>query len=56
MYVNLARQRIEALEQMFEADRSEPSLDRDAGWDAESLREEFRDADGGPPKTPPVSA
>jgi len=42
VYVNLARQRIRALEQMFEADRSEPSLERDAGWDAESLREEFR--------------
>jgi len=43
VYVSLARQRIRALEQMFEADRSEPSLDRDEGWDAESLREEFRD-------------
>ena len=42
VYVNLARQRIRALEQMFEADRAEPSLERDAGWDAESLREEFR--------------
>jgi CPA2 family monovalent cation:H+ antiporter-2 len=39
-YVNLARQRIEALERMFEADRAEPALDRDEGWDAESLREE----------------
>jgi voltage-gated potassium channel Kch len=55
VYVNLARQRIVALEQMFEADRSEPSLERDSGWDAESLREEFRDTVGGPPKTPPVS-
>jgi hypothetical protein len=27
---------------MFEADRAEPGLDRDSGWDAESLREEFR--------------
>jgi CPA2 family monovalent cation:H+ antiporter-2 len=41
-YVNLARQRIEALERMFEADRAEPALDRDTGWDAESLREEAR--------------
>ena len=43
VYVNLARQRILALEQMFEADRSELSLERDSGWDAESLREEFRE-------------
>ena len=55
VYVNLARQRILALEQMFEADRSEPSLDRDSGWDAESLREEFRDTPGGPRKPPPAS-
>jgi monovalent cation:H+ antiporter-2, CPA2 family len=42
IYVSAARQRIEDLERMFEADRAEPALDRDAGWDAESLREEFR--------------
>jgi hypothetical protein len=42
MYVSAARQRIEDLERMFEADRAEPALDRDAGWDAESLREEAR--------------
>jgi len=40
VYVSAARQRIEDLERMFEADRAEPGLDRDAGWDAESLREE----------------
>ena len=56
VYVNLARQRIRALEQMFEADRSEPSLERDAGWDAESLREEFRDPASSPPRTPPDSS
>ncbi len=55
VYVNLARQRILALEQMFEADRSELLLDRDSGWDAESLREEFRETAGGPRKTPPAS-
>jgi CPA2 family monovalent cation:H+ antiporter-2/glutathione-regulated potassium-efflux system protein KefB len=42
VYVSAARQRIEDLERMFEADRAEPALDRDSGWDAESLREEFR--------------
>ncbi len=41
-YVSAARQRIEDLERMFEADRAEPELDRDSGWDAESLREEAR--------------
>ena len=40
LYVSAARQRIEDLERMFEADRAEPALDRDAGWDAESLRDE----------------
>ncbi len=55
VYVNLARQRILALEQMFEADRSELSLERDSGWDAESLREEFRDTAVGPRKAPPGS-
>jgi CPA2 family monovalent cation:H+ antiporter-2/glutathione-regulated potassium-efflux system protein KefB len=42
VYVSAARQRIEDLERMFEADRAEPELDRDSGWDAESLREEAR--------------
>jgi len=42
VYVSAVRQRIEDLERMFEADRAEPELDRDAGWDAESLREEAR--------------
>jgi monovalent cation:H+ antiporter-2, CPA2 family len=42
LYVSAARQRIEDLERMFEADRAETGLDRDEGWDAESLRDEFR--------------
>jgi glutathione-regulated potassium-efflux system ancillary protein KefG len=41
-YISLARRRIEELEQMLKADLSAPPLDRDAGWDAESLREEAR--------------
>ena len=41
--VSLLRpQLIRDLERMFEADRAEPALERDAGWDAESLREEAR--------------
>ena len=55
VYVNLARQRILALEQMFEADRSELPLERDSGWDAESLREESRESASGPRKAPPAS-
>ena len=42
VYVGAARQRIEDLERLFEADRAELALDRDAGWDPESLREEAR--------------
>jgi voltage-gated potassium channel Kch len=40
-YLGAVRQRIEGLEQMLQADRAEPDLTRDAGWDAESLRAEF---------------
>jgi voltage-gated potassium channel Kch len=50
-YVSATRQRIEDLERLFEADRAEPSLDRDGGWDAESLREEARS--GGPAPASP---
>jgi CPA2 family monovalent cation:H+ antiporter-2 len=42
-YVNLARQRIEDLERVLQADLGDPGLARDLGWDAETLREEFRD-------------
>jgi monovalent cation:proton antiporter-2 (CPA2) family protein len=44
MYVSAVRQRIQDLERMFEADRADPAFERDAGWDAESLREEARAA------------
>lgn len=40
-YLSAVRRRIEDLERMLRADRDEPGLSRDAGWDAESLREEF---------------
>jgi voltage-gated potassium channel Kch len=46
-YLSAARQRIEELERMLEADRADRGLDRDLGWDPETLREEFRD--GGRP-------
>jgi len=41
-YINLAREKIEELEKFIEADLQDRSLDRDAGWDVESLKEEFK--------------
>ncbi len=41
-YINLAREKIEELEKFIEADIQNRSLDRDAGWDVESLKEEFK--------------
>jgi monovalent cation:H+ antiporter-2, CPA2 family len=41
-YINTARQRIEDLERILLADREERNLERDAGWDSESLREDVR--------------
>jgi monovalent cation:proton antiporter-2 (CPA2) family protein len=40
-YISAARARIAALEQMLQADREDLGAERDAGWDAESLRQEF---------------
>ncbi len=54
-YVSATRQRIEDLERLFEADRAEPSLDRDGGWDAESLRDEARSGSFAPPSVAPAS-
>ncbi|MDZ4717954.1 MAG: monovalent cation:proton antiporter-2 (CPA2) family protein [Roseiflexaceae bacterium] len=45
-YLSAARQRIEELEQVLLSDRQDRGLERDAGWDAESLREEFREVSG----------
>jgi CPA2 family monovalent cation:H+ antiporter-2 len=45
-YISATRQRVEDLERMFEADRAEPSLERDGGWDPDSLREEARSGPG----------
>jgi monovalent cation:proton antiporter-2 (CPA2) family protein len=41
-YLSAARQRIEDLERIMLADRAEPQLNRDSGWDPESLRDEVR--------------
>jgi len=41
-YINAARERIADLERMLLADLEDQRLDRDAGWDAESLREDAR--------------
>ena len=40
-YLSHVRQRIEDLEQMLRADLEDAGIERDAGWDAESLRDEF---------------
>ncbi|HEY0603525.1 MAG TPA: monovalent cation:proton antiporter-2 (CPA2) family protein [Herpetosiphonaceae bacterium] len=51
VYINAARQRIERLEQIMQADLEDSGLERDAGWDAESLRDEVQrmPLDGGRP-------
>jgi monovalent cation:proton antiporter-2 (CPA2) family protein len=45
-YLSDARRRIEDLERMLLADLEAPDLDRDAGWDPESLREELGEGRG----------
>ncbi|MBT8400018.1 MAG: monovalent cation:proton antiporter-2 (CPA2) family protein [Rhodothermia bacterium] len=41
VYINAARKRIQDLERLLQSDLEDEGLERDAGWDAESLREEF---------------
>ncbi len=41
-YINVARQRIAELEALIAADDAKSDLERDAGWDIDSLREEVR--------------
>ncbi len=41
-YLNTARQYISELEEIIRSDTSEPDLERDAGWDPESLRNEVK--------------
>jgi monovalent cation:H+ antiporter-2, CPA2 family len=45
-YINTARSRIEDLEELLLADLTGAAADRDAGWDAESLREEVQRSGG----------
>lgn len=40
-YLGAAKRRIEELERMLRSDLEERGLERDAGWDPESLREEY---------------
>jgi monovalent cation:proton antiporter-2 (CPA2) family protein len=41
VYISTARQRIEDLERLLQADLEDRGADSDAGWDAESLRQEM---------------
>jgi voltage-gated potassium channel Kch len=41
-YLTVARQKIAELERLLQSDLDEKSIERDAGWDVESLREEVR--------------
>ena len=51
-YLKATRQRIEDLERLLQADLNDQGLERDLGWDAESLRAEF--ADRSPGSAPPA--
>ena len=44
---HVARQRIEALEQMLAADLQDHHLDRDAGWEPDQLREDMQEVMAG---------
>jgi len=43
VYVHEAKRRVEALEELLRADRTEPDLEVDAAWDSEPLRREHGD-------------
>jgi hypothetical protein len=43
-YFSEARERIQSLEELLLSEVEGPGEERDAGWDTESLREEFGDA------------
>jgi monovalent cation:proton antiporter-2 (CPA2) family protein len=47
LYINTARQRIEDLEELLLSDLEDIDDSRDAGWDTESLREEYGGEPGG---------
>ena len=50
LYLGAARQRIEDLEELLQGDLADSGEMRDAGWDPESLRQEFG---GEAPAEPP---
>ena len=41
VYINEARRRIEDLEELLLGDLRDAEVDRDVGWDTESLRDEY---------------
>jgi monovalent cation:proton antiporter-2 (CPA2) family protein len=43
-YISAARQYIAELEELIQSDDADPELERDAGWDVDSLREEVKKA------------
>ena len=43
LYINEARRRIQDLEQLLLGEMEDAGDERDAGWDTESLREDFGD-------------
>jgi monovalent cation:proton antiporter-2 (CPA2) family protein len=52
VYLSAARERIAALEQMLQADREDLTRERDDGWDAEPLRQDFGSRPPAPALTP----
>ncbi|GAB4210850.1 MAG: monovalent cation:proton antiporter-2 (CPA2) family protein [Roseiflexaceae bacterium] len=55
LYLSEARRRIESLEQQLQADLADQGLERDTGWDAETLREEVRHMPLNPPRPAPTA-
>jgi monovalent cation:H+ antiporter-2, CPA2 family len=55
-YIDTARSRIEDLERLLQADLSGDAVDRDAGWDAETLRDDVRRLNLGGAQTAPSAA
>ncbi|HEU4327655.1 MAG TPA: monovalent cation:proton antiporter-2 (CPA2) family protein [Roseiflexaceae bacterium] len=55
LYLSEARRRIEHLEQLLLADLADQGLERDTGWDAETLRDEIRRMPLNPPRPTPTA-
>ncbi len=54
LYLSEARRRIEHLEQLLLADLADQGLERDTGWDAETLRDEVQGMPLNPPRPAPA--